>query len=186
MRRLPRVILMAALVALAPALAGCENFDMDKLDVFGWNKKKPLPGKREPLFPNGVPGVTQGIPKQYLPGNQQQQDDAAITPLPGQPGQAPAAAPPQKQTATLTPAEKPKSKPKKTAERKTKKTVKRKPKPKPKETAARPAPSGGAAQQSPWTAPAKQPQQSLEPWPGQAQSNSPPWPSAPASNNSSQ
>ena len=50
---------------------------MDKLDVFGLNKKKPLPGKREALFPNGVPGVTQGIPPQYMKGYQQKQQQEA-------------------------------------------------------------------------------------------------------------
>ena len=62
--------LLAALLALAPVLAGCEDFDMDKLDVFGLNKKKKLPGERKEVFPGGVPGVTQGIPPEYLKGNQ--------------------------------------------------------------------------------------------------------------------
>ena len=47
MRRMHRIVLLAGLVALAPVLAGCEDFDMDKFDVFGLNDKKKLPGERK-------------------------------------------------------------------------------------------------------------------------------------------
>ena len=76
MRRMHRIVLLAGLVALAPVLAGCEDFDMDKLDVFHLNEKKKLPGERKALFPEGVPGVTQGIPPEYLKGNQPPPDAA--------------------------------------------------------------------------------------------------------------
>ena len=66
MRRMHRIVLLAGLVAIAPVLAGCEDFDIDKFDVFGLNEKKKLPGDRKELFPEGVPGVTQGIPPEYL------------------------------------------------------------------------------------------------------------------------
>lgn len=74
-----RAILLAVLVAITPVLSACENFDMDKLDVFGLNEKKKLPGDRKPLFPEGVPGVMQGVPKEYMKGyqEQQQKEDAA-------------------------------------------------------------------------------------------------------------
>ena len=84
MRRLRRVVLLVGLVAIAPVLAGCEDFDMDKFDVFGINQKKKLPGERKELFPEGVPGVTQGIPPEYLKGNQPPPETA----------QTPAAEPP--------------------------------------------------------------------------------------------
>ncbi len=51
MRRMYRTVLMAGLVALAPVLAGCENFDMDQLDIFHLNEKKKLPGERKEVFP---------------------------------------------------------------------------------------------------------------------------------------
>ena len=57
-RRMRHIVLLVALVALAPVLAGCENFDPEKLDVFGFGDKKKLPGDRKPLFPEGVPGVS--------------------------------------------------------------------------------------------------------------------------------
>ena len=70
MRRMHRLAVLAALLLAAPALSGCANFDPDKLDVFGLNEKKKLPGERKALFPEGVPGVAQGVPPEYLKGNQ--------------------------------------------------------------------------------------------------------------------
>jgi len=70
MRRFPRAIVVAAVLALGPLLAACESFDLDKLDVFGLNEKKKLPGERKPVFPEGVPGVTQGVPPELMKGNQ--------------------------------------------------------------------------------------------------------------------
>ncbi len=122
MRRTYRAVLMAGLVALAPVLAGCENFDLDQLDFLHLNEKKKLPGERKELFPNGVPGVTQGIPPEYLKGNQQQADTAlgpdAAAPPPPAGANAPA---PAAKTAAIEPAQEPKLKPK----------PKRKPKPHP-------------------------------------------------------
>ena len=92
MRRRVRIVLMAGLVALAPVLAGCENFDLDKLDVFDLNEKKKLPGERHPVFPGGVPGVTQGIPPEYLKDNQQPPATADV--LPPAQGNPQAAVPP--------------------------------------------------------------------------------------------
>ena len=77
MRRMHRIVLLVGLMALAPVLAGCENFDMDSLDFLHLNDKKKLPGERKELFPEGVPGVTQGIPPEYMKGNQPQPDTAA-------------------------------------------------------------------------------------------------------------
>ncbi len=83
MRRVSRVVILSALLALGPMLAGCENMDLDNLDIFGLNKKKKLPGTREPVFPNGVPGVSQGVPPEYLQSNQHMVDTGAQTALPG-------------------------------------------------------------------------------------------------------
>ena len=39
-------------------LGGCVNFDPADWFAGDWfNTKKPLPGERKPLFPDGVPGV---------------------------------------------------------------------------------------------------------------------------------
>jgi outer membrane biosynthesis protein TonB len=176
MRRVHRMIALATLLAFGSALAGCSDFDPDKLDVFHLNDKKKLPGKREPLFPNGVPGVSQGIPPEYMKGYQAQQDQAATAalgePAAGQPGAAPAnnAAAPQpanQKTAAVTPVE---SKPKPKPRPKPRAKAKPKPKHKPK-AASKPAPQPAAAPQ----------QQQTQPWPGtQPQRGSAaPWPSTP-------
>ena len=173
MRRIHRIVLLAGLVALAPMLAGCEDFDMDKFDFLHLNDKKKLPGDRKELFPQGVPGVSQGIPPEYLKGNQPAPDTAQA---PGPDGTAATAAPggktaapaPSAKTAAIEPAAEPKPKVK----------PKRKPL-----TAARPAKQDTA---QPPAQGQDNGQQQLEPWPGSTpqqpaagQSGTAPWPSAP-------
>jgi hypothetical protein len=94
MRGMQRVVLLVALIAIAPVLAGCESFDPDKLDIFGLNEKKKLPGDRKPLFPEGVPGVSQGIPPEFVKGNQPPPDGANAVTLPVEPPKAAAAVDP--------------------------------------------------------------------------------------------
>jgi hypothetical protein len=86
-----RLIALAVVVALSGALAGCggggmSNFDPSDLLDFLDTKKK-LPGERKPVFPEGVPGLEQGVPKELYKGSRQQQIDE-------QNAQAAAAAPP--------------------------------------------------------------------------------------------
>ena len=95
MRRPQRLIAATVLIALSGALAGCGsmgNFDPSDLLDFLDTKKK-LPGDRKPVFPEGVPGLEQGVPKDLYRGARQKDDPNA---------QAAAAAPP--------PVEEPKSK----------------------------------------------------------------------------
>jgi len=103
MRRMQRIVLLAAMVTLAPVLAGCANFDPDNLDIFGLNEKKKLPGDRKPLFPEGVPGVSQGIPPEFVKGNQTPPEGANAVTLPAEPA---------RKTAAVDPADEPKPKPK--------------------------------------------------------------------------
>jgi hypothetical protein len=96
MRRPQRLIATAVLIALSGALAGCGStagFDPSDLLDFLDTKKK-LPGDRKPVFPEGVPGLEQGVPKDLYRGARQQDDPNA---------QAAAAA-------AAAPAEEPKSK----------------------------------------------------------------------------
>ena len=77
MRRPQRLIATAVLIALSGALAGCGstgNFDPSDLLDFLDTKKK-LPGDRKPVFPEGVPGLEQGVPKDLYRGTRQQVDD---------------------------------------------------------------------------------------------------------------
>ncbi|HML14095.1 MAG TPA: hypothetical protein VK456_12375 [Xanthobacteraceae bacterium] len=97
MRLRHRSILSAATVAVSFALVGCDAAGtMDKLQdmiPFGDNKK-PLPGDRKEVFPQGVPGVPQGVPTDMVKGYQPPAE----------------ATPPPKQAAVTPPAEKPKPK----------------------------------------------------------------------------
>ena len=158
MRRMHRIVLLVGLVALTPVLSACADFDMDKLDVFGLNEKKKLPGDRKAVFPQGVPGVSQGIPPEFIKGNQPPPDTAQT--LPVEPEKSATAGKPAKKTAAVQSADEPKPKPK------------RKPKP---HQPAQPAAQG--AQQPAW--PAQDQQQTQSPGQGQS-SSSAPWPSTPA------
>src|ERR1035437_9629662 len=78
MRRSQRLIAAAVLIALSGALAGCSsslsNFDPSDLLDFLDTKKK-LPGERKPVFPDGVPGLEQGVPKELYKGSAQERLD---------------------------------------------------------------------------------------------------------------
>jgi outer membrane biosynthesis protein TonB len=159
MRTIHRVVLLTILATFASALTACSDFDPDKLDVFGLSEKKKLPGERKEVFPGGVPGVTQGIPPEFVKGNQPS-TEAAQTPA--------SATEPDKKTAAVEPEPKPKPK--------------RPPKPRtvsqPTQITVQPAPQ---QQPAPWPQ-AQQPaqQQSQAPWPAQEQTNTAePWPSSP-------
>src|SRR5215472_8870353 len=78
MRRPQRLIAVTVLIALSSALAGCGNFGsgFDPTDLLDFlDTKKKLPGDRKPVFPEGVPGLEQGVPREMYKGAQQQQDD---------------------------------------------------------------------------------------------------------------
>lgn len=166
--RIQRVVLLAMLLTIGPVIAGCENFDPDKLDVFGLNEKKKLPGERKALFPEGVPGVTQGIPPEYLKGNQPPPETAQTAPAEGAAAETKAAA--------AQPAEEPKPKPK------------AKPKPKPRTASRPPVVQPTQPQMAPWPdqqqqqqSQQQQPAQAQSPWPAPNQSSTmAPWPSSPA------
>src|SRR5258707_1072400 len=78
MRRSQRLIAAAVVIALSGALAGCSggknSFDPSDLLDFLDTKKK-LPGERKPVFPEGVPGLEQGVPKGLYKGPAQEQID---------------------------------------------------------------------------------------------------------------
>jgi hypothetical protein len=91
MIRARRLIAASVLLSLSSVLAGCggggiSSFDpMDLLDFM--DTKKKLPGDRKPVFPEGVPGLEQGVPKDLYKGANQQavdpaQQQAAVPPAP--------------------------------------------------------------------------------------------------------
>ncbi|MET4385005.1 hypothetical protein ABIB73_000740 [Bradyrhizobium sp. F1.4.3] len=95
MRRTTRLIAAAVLIAFTGVLGGCSSFDPS--DMLDWlDTKKKLPGDRKPVFPEGVPGLEQGVPKDMYKGAQQQQPDPnapAVAALPVEPPPAEAAKP---------------------------------------------------------------------------------------------
>jgi outer membrane biosynthesis protein TonB len=160
---------IAALLFLLPVLGACSSsFDptdfTDKLDIFNLNDEKKLKGERKPLFPEGVPGVSQGIPPDLVKGNKPP-ETAALS-------EEPPPAPP--------PEEKPKPKPR---------VVHRtppKPKDEPKPATTRIQVSPAQQQQQPaWPDAKPQPQQAQQgaqsPW-QDPQKQTSPWPDAPAPN----
>jgi hypothetical protein len=94
-----RTIKLAALrlvtvMGLALGLQACAQ-SQDTLDSFQnavhefnpfGTAKKPLPGDRKALFPEGVPGVQQGVPPELVRGNQQPEvitaPEPAVAPKP--------------------------------------------------------------------------------------------------------
>jgi len=85
MNRFARIVLTVPALALALALGGCETFDPTDLfssDLFSTKKK--LEGERKPVFPEGTPGVAQGVPQELVKGYQPQAEpvQAAAEPEP--------------------------------------------------------------------------------------------------------
>ena len=162
MTRLARIVLVTSVVVLP--LGGCASIG-DALDPTEWfagdlfNTKKKLPGDRKPVFPEGVPGVAQGIPQELVKGNQPPPQDSGF-------------ASSEPQSVGSTPQSKQKTAAKsdtKTDEYQPAPREKAKPKPKPKPATARraePQPqqqqSGSAVQ---WPDPPPQRSQSGVQWP---------------------
>jgi outer membrane biosynthesis protein TonB len=179
-RRPVSLVRTGALLALAAMLAACTKggqFDPTTLldnDMF--DTKKPLAGQREPVFPNGVPGATTGIPadlyKGYVPPPEQAADN-------GEGAGAVAAAPnaaPNNEPTKLGPEEKPKPKPKPKIARapaRPRTTINvglaRKPKPAEQQQAQQPR-----AAQTAWPSPNQTAQPAQSPWPAAPQTA---WPS---------
>jgi hypothetical protein len=71
MNRLARLVTVVATLSLPLLLSDCSSFDpTDVMDNIFASQKKPLPGDRKPLFPQGTPGVTQGLPPDLVKGYQ--------------------------------------------------------------------------------------------------------------------
>src|SRR5262245_49562540 len=84
MNRFARITLIVPALSLGLVLAGCETFDPTAIfDAEIFNTKKKLPGERRAVFPEGTPGVSQGVPQELVKGYQ--------APEPEQPPQAPPA-----------------------------------------------------------------------------------------------
>lgn len=143
MRSLARVVLAAVVAGAGPVLSACSSSSLDSLDPSEWfDTKKKLAGERKMVFPEGVPGVSSGVPPELVKGYHE--PEGGVDP-------AKAAA----EAAAETPAKPKKPAPQRTAS---------KPKPKPAQAATAPRPAQQQPAQSataPW--PSQQPQPA---WPG--------------------
>jgi hypothetical protein len=144
-----RLVLIAIVAATGPVLSACDS--LDSFEIF--DSKKKLAGERKPVFPEGVPGVSSGVPPELVKGYHEP-EGGGLDP-------AKAAA-----EAAAEPAAKPK---------KPKSELKPETKPTPQRTASKPAPKP-PAQSDPYGAaptraaapePAQQPapQAATAPWP---------------------
>ncbi len=144
MRPLARLVLAAVVAATGPVLSACDSLDISDL----WDSKKKLAGERRPVFPDGVPGVTTGIPPELVKGYREPEGEAS------DPAKVAA-------EAAAEPAAKPK-KPKPAPQRTASKPPPKPQGPPPDPYAAAPAPTRAAAPE-PVQQPA--PQAATAPWP---------------------
>jgi len=151
MTRFARTLIASCLLAVALPLASCGSMpDFDPTDLIPndpFGTKKKLPGARKPVFPEGVPGVSQGIPSDLIKGNQPAPD----TGLAGAPPAGGTPTPPATQQAATTPPEEFTPAPREKA--------KPKPKPKPKQATAERPPTAVTVGPSQGQQPQQQPQQ---------------------------
>jgi hypothetical protein len=69
---------MLALAFMVSNCSGGSSFDpTNMLDDLFASQKKPLPGERKPLFPQGTPGIQQGVPPDLVKGYQPPSEPAA-------------------------------------------------------------------------------------------------------------
>ena len=181
----------ASVLALALLIAGCTKggqFDPTELftsDTF--DSKKKLKGERTPVFPEGVPGATTGVPQDLVKGYQappEQPDPDAAVPGPAPPAAAAEATKPKPKPKPKLVAQKPPAAPAASAPAPTRITVG----PPQKPAAQQPDASGWPAP-PPTNAPQSQTSQSVWPAPPQTSQTPQPsqsiWPSPPAPSGSS-
>jgi hypothetical protein len=101
MRVIQRVISAVLLGTLAILISGCAALNTPSFDPTDWldflDSKKRAVGDRHPVFPDGVPGVAQGVPPDLLKGTPEHQAAmaAADPSLAAPPVEEPAAPPPK-------------------------------------------------------------------------------------------
>src|SRR5215471_8528879 len=71
-RRPACLVLAVVVVAAGPDLSACDS--LDSLELF--DTKKKLAGERRPVFPEGVPGVTSGVPPELVKGYREPESGA--------------------------------------------------------------------------------------------------------------
>jgi hypothetical protein len=119
--RMRSLVRLGSALAIVLALGACTKAgQFDPTEIFNsdvFDSKKKLSGQREPVFPDGVPGTTTGVPadlvKGYQPPPDQADTDASQTAAGGPPASGqPAAGAPGAGAPVATAEAKPKPKPK--------------------------------------------------------------------------
>lgn len=71
--RTSQLVAGAFALAFAGLLGGCSSFSApswDPTDLLDFlDTKKRAPGERKPVFPEGVPGISQGVPREMVRGS---------------------------------------------------------------------------------------------------------------------
>jgi hypothetical protein len=89
-RHTSRLLAAAFALCLAVPLSGCATPSWDPTDLLDFlDTKKRTPGERKPVFPEGVPGISQGVPKEMIRGSAEAQSAAAAPPVEAQPAPPP-------------------------------------------------------------------------------------------------
>jgi len=98
MRVMQRIVSAVLLGALAILISGCAALNTPQFDPTDWldflDTKKRATGDRHPVFPGGVPGVSQGVPPELLKGTPEHAaalaaaDPSLAPPLPPEPAVA--------------------------------------------------------------------------------------------------
>jgi hypothetical protein len=95
-RRTLRLFAAALVLLFAGALGGCGSLgapSWDPTDLLDFlDTKKRAPGERKPVFPEGVPGISPGVPKDLVRGSPEARAAAeanAAPPVAAQPTPAP-------------------------------------------------------------------------------------------------
>jgi hypothetical protein len=112
MFRFDRLLPAALVLALGLTLSACESFDPTDMMPNNWfgGGKKPLPGERRAVFPEGTPGVPQGVPPELTKGYQQPTEEPPPVIAAPAPKPAPAQrAKPKPKTANASQTQAPKS-----------------------------------------------------------------------------
>jgi hypothetical protein len=82
MNRFARTGLTLLALSLGVLVSGCEGFDPTSImDSDFFNTKKRLPGERKAVFPEGTPGVPQGVPKELVKGYQPSEQAEEAQPI---------------------------------------------------------------------------------------------------------
>jgi hypothetical protein len=164
MRRVARLACAAVVLATGPLVTACDSLDTFEL----FDTKKKIVGERKPVFPDGVPGASAGIPAELVKGYREP-EHAEVTDPARVAAEAAAAeaAKPKPRTAMPAPA-------RAAAKPPVQRTV-TKPPPKPPSTTAQ-----SSATAPPTTAaPPANSVATAPPASGQPGAATPPWPSAP-------